>query len=94
MVLAAYLSQMNFPPKVYVATDYHEFLAVKRTLQWAGFASVQYQELSNPGGRYVAVFYSDAAAAKNLIAATRRRLAEGQPAERPLRPAPVRPASE
>ena len=71
---------MNFPPKVYVATDYHEFLSVKRTLLWAGFASVEYKELSNPGGPYVAVFYSDAAAAKGLIASTRRRLAARQPA--------------
>ena len=71
---------MNFPPKVYVASDYHEFLTVRQTLLWAGFASVQYQELSNPGGRYVAVFYSDEAAAKNLIDATRLRLAARQQA--------------
>ena len=70
---------MHFPPKVYVAADYHEFLAVEKILRWAGYPAVSHKELSNESGRYVAVFYSAAEEARPLIEATRQALAGSPP---------------
>jgi len=70
---------MTFPPKVYVANDYHEFGAVEKILRWAGYAGVSHREVPNETGRYVAVFYSEPEAAEPLIAELRQRLASGTP---------------
>lgn len=70
---------MTFPPKVYVANDYHEFQAVEKILRWAGYPAVSHKEVPNGSGRYVAVFYSDAEEAQPLIEATRQTLAADPP---------------
>jgi len=71
---------MTFPPKVYVADDYHEFLAIEKILRWAGYSAVSHKEVPNGSGRYVAVFYSDEEEARPLIEATRKTLAADPPA--------------
>ena len=70
---------MNFPPKVFVAADYHEFRSVEKILRWAGYSAVTHKELPNESGRYVAVFYSDAEEAEPLIAATKKEHAGRTP---------------